>query len=222
MKNMLKKWCFMGIFLIFMNAAVTGCSGEKNDHPSESEKEEKLIEDTLQKSEEPLYPVLIDDIEILIGETTIQSLLDNGLRMDIFETTPSYEYYEHEIDPEEKLKANSSYSGFSIHLTDSVYAFVSIATDEEAVKMGDAVIASMNFSFADGDKADFARIAFNNIPLTELNREKAEEIFPDFTGNENILFSPFDMKEYRYFMEFDLQNDGLLTRLTLEKKYDTD
>ncbi len=85
----------MGIFLIFMNAAVTGCSGEKNDHPSESEKEEKLIEDTLQKSEEPLYPVLIDDIEILIGETTIQSLLDNGLRMDIFETTPSYEYYEH-------------------------------------------------------------------------------------------------------------------------------
>ena len=186
MKNMLKKWCFMVIFLIFMNAAVTGCSGEKNDHPSESEKEEKLIEDTLQKSEEPLYPVLIDDIEILIGETTIQSLLDNGLRMDIFETTPSYEYYEHEIDPEEKLKANSSYSGFSIHLT------------------------------------DFARIAFNNIPLTELNREKAEEIFPDFTGNENILFSPFDMKEYRYFMEFDLQNDGLLTGLTLEKKYDTD
>lgn len=30
------------------------------------------------------------------------------------------------------------------------------------------------------------------------------------------------MKEYRYFMEFDLQNDGLLTGLTLEKKYDTD
>lgn len=210
MKNLLKKCSITGLLLIFMTAAITGCVGEtKSDESSE-------------EAPEPVYPVSIDGTEILIGETTVQALLDKGFKMTVSEVTEDNEYYQYEIDPESELEANSYYTGGSIWITDSVFVHISIVTDEEAIRMGDAVIAYLDFSFAGGEEADLERIAFNGVPITELNIEKAKEMFPDFTGDDNMWFSPYTMKEYSYFMGFNSQHDGSLIRFSVEKKYDVD
>lgn len=210
MKNTMKKWCITGLLLTFLTMAITGCSGEaKNEESSED-------------APEPIYPVTIDGTDILIGETTVQALFDKGFKMTVSEMTPDNEYYEYEIDPESELEANSYYTGGSIWISDSVFVHVSLVTDEEAIRMGDAVIAYLDFSFAGAKQEDLERIAFNGVTITELNREKAGEMFPDFTGDDTMWFSPYTMKEYSYFMGFNSQGDGSLIRFSVEKKYDVD
>lgn len=210
MKNLIKKWGITGLVLIFLIAAATGCVGENKSGES------------VEEAEEPIYPVSIDGTEIRIGETTVQALLDKGLKVTVSELTPDNEYYEYEIDPETELEANSYYTGASIWLTDSVFVHISIVTDEEAIRMGDAVIAYLDFSFAGGEKTDLRKISFNGVPITELTREKAGEMFPDFSGDETMWFSPYTMKDYSYFMGFNSQGDGSLIRFSVEKKYDVD
>lgn len=61
---------------------------------------------------------------------------------------------------------------------------------------------------------------WRGIPLTELSREKAGEVFPDFTGDENMWFSPAFMSNYDYFMGFE--NGGRLTQFSVKKEYDVD
>lgn len=209
MKNIFKRSGILALLLFFITTAVTGCSGERKEEP-------------VEEVEEPVYPVTIDDVEIRIGETTVQSLLDKGFKMTVSELTPDNEYYEYEIDPELELEANSYYTGGSIWITDQIFVHISIVTDEKAIRMGDAVIAYLDFSLAGGDEADLERIAFNGVPITELNRDKAGEMFPDFTGDENMWFSPYTMKEYSYFLGFNSQTDYSLMRFSVEKEYDVD
>lgn len=173
-----------------------------------------------EKAEEVLYPVSIDGTEILVGETTVQALLDKGFKVTVSEMTADKQINEYEIDPEEMLEANSYYSGASIWLTDSSFAHVSLATDEENIRMGDAVIAYMEFSLSATDRTGLDKIAFNGVPVTELTREKAGEVFPDFTGDQNMLFSQPTMLEYQYFMGFGA--DGMLTQFSVKKDYDVD
>mgnify|MGYP006922122352 FL=1 len=209
MKNIFKRSGILALLLFFITTAVTGCSGERKEEP-------------VEEVEEPVYPVTIDNVEIRIGETTVQSLLDKGFKMTVSELTPDNEYYQYEIDPELELEANSYYTGGSIWITDQIFVHISIVTDEEAIRMGDAVIAYLDFSLAGGDEADLERIAFNGVPITELNRDKAGEMFPDFTGDENMWFSPYTMKEYSYFLGFNSQTDYSLMRFSVEKEYDVD
>ncbi len=207
MKTMGKKWSVLGLLLTVLVMMTAGCaSGEK---AAEEE-----------KPEEVLYPVSVDGTEILVGETTVQALLDKGLKVTVSEMTPDKQINQYEIDAEEMLEANSYYSGASIWLTDSSFAHVSLATGEEAVRMGDAVIAYMEFSLSATDKTGLDKIAFNGVPVTELTREKAGEVFPDFTGDQNMLFSQPTMLEYQYFMGFGA--DGMLTKFSVKKDYDVD
>ncbi|MCM1155270.1 MAG: hypothetical protein NC314_00225 [Roseburia sp.] len=210
MKNLLKKLTLTTLLLIFTTTAVTGCASESK------------TEETSEDVPEPVYPVSIDDVEILIGETTVQTLLDKGFKMTVSELTPDNEYYEYEIDPDTELEANSYYTGGSIWITDSIFVHISVVTDEEAIRMGDAVIAYLDFSLTGGEEADLERITFNGVPVTELNIEKAKEMFPDFTGDENMWFSTAALRDYEYFMGFNSQSDGALFNLSVEKKYDVD
>ena len=174
MKTMRKKRYIIGLILTALVLMTAGCaSGEKEE----------------EKAEEVLYPVSIDGTEIFVGETTVQALLDKGFKVTVSEMTADKQINEYEIDPEEMLEANSYYSGASIWLTDSSFAHVSLATDEENIRMGDAVIAYMEFSLSATDRTGLDKIAFNGVPVTELTREKAGEVFPDFTGDQNMLFS---------------------------------
>lgn len=208
MKGLLKRCSMVGAFLVLSAMLVTGCSnGGKG-----SEAEEVL--------EDPVYPVTLDGSEILIGETTVQTLLDKGLRITVSEMSENYEITHYEIDPEAELEANSYYSGGSVWITDKVFANISIVTDEENVKMGDAVIAYLEFSLSDEDATGLDKILFNGVSVAELSREKAGEMFPDFTGDENMWFSPASITDYKYFMAFN--SDGRMTKFSVEKKYDVD
>lgn len=205
MKTIRKKRYIIGLILTALVLMTAGCaSGEKEE----------------EKAEEVLYPVSIDGTEIFVGETTVQALLDKGFKVTVSEMTADKQINEYEIDPEEMLEANSYYSGASIWLTDSSFAHVSLATDEENIRMGDAVIAYMEFSLSATDRTGLDKIAFNGVPVTELTREKAGEVFPDFTGDQNMLFSQPTMLEYQYFMGFGA--DGMLTQFSVEKDYDVD
>lgn len=208
MKKVWKKWCIAGLAAAILMAA-TGC-GEKSDSEDSSQ-------DTVT---EVVYPVSIDGTEILIGETTVQALLDSGLRITVSEMSSDFQITQYEIDPELQLESRTYYSGSSVWLSDSSFAHISMVTGGIPVKMKDAVIAYMEFSPSSGDSENMSKILFNGIPITELTREKAGEIFPDFTGDEFMWFSPVSMREYKYFMSFDW--DGALTKFSVERKYDVD
>ena len=55
--------------------------------------------------------------------------------------------------------------------------------------------------------------------ITNFSRERAGEEFPDFTGDENMWFSSYKMREYKYFMSF---SEGKLHSFYAEKNYDVD
>lgn len=168
-----------------------------------------------------VYPVSINGSEIRVGETTVQTLLDAGFKITVSEMDANNQITEYEIDPNTDLDADSYYSGASIWVTDNVFAHVSMVT-EEATKMGSAVIARMEFSLTGGrDDPGLANILFNNVPVTELNREKAGELFPDFTGDDHMWFSPAEMRDYKYFLSFSSEDSSLAT-FSAEKEYDVD
>lgn len=204
-KETLKKWGIAAVVSVFFALAATGCGKS---------------EETAAEEEAVIYPLSIDGSEIRIGETTVQALLDKGFKMTVSEMSEDYEITQYEIDPEEVLEANSYYSGASIWLSDSSFAHISIVTDEENIRMGDAVIAYLELNPNSEDAAVLNKIQFNGIPLSELDREKAKEAFPDFDGDDNMWFSPYTMLEYKYFMAFDWE--GTLHQLSLERKYDVD
>lgn len=195
------------LFLTFLLAAfLTGCG---------SSAEEEAAEATPQQE---LYPVTIDGTEVRLGETTVQALLDKGLKLTVSEADENMNITEYEIDPEMELEPNSYYSGGSISLTDNMFAHISLVTDEKAVRMGDAVIAYMEFYFQSEDKSELEKIMFNGVPVTEISREKAGEMFPDFTGDDNmwLQYGP----DYDYTLSFD--SDKMLVKLSLSKNYDVD
>lgn len=168
---------------------------------------------------ETLYPVSINDKEILLGETTVQTLLDEGFRITVSERTPDNKITQYEIEPDTMLDAFSYYSGASIWITDSVYAHIAMVTDEHRVTLGEAVIARLEFSLTSADEATMQNITFNNIPLSELNRDRAGEEFPDFTATETAMFH-YGL-DYDYSLSFSAQ-DKRMTGLSLSKEYDVD
>ncbi len=202
-----KSWMFVSMVLAFA-MAMMGCA------------KSEAGEDAAKEAQAVIYPVSIDGSEIIIGETTVQTLLDKGLKVTVSEMTEDKQIIEYEVDPEEELEANSYYSGASVWLTEHSFAHISMATDEENVRMGDAVIARLEFSLVSEEKAELAKIVFNGVPLSEMTREKAGEVFPDFSGDNNMWFSPAEQLDYKYFMSFD--TEGTITSLSLEKKYDVD
>lgn len=199
----MKKLIRLGALVLVIMMAAVGC-GEK----------EKKEEAPAQE----LYPVTINGKEIRIGETKVQTLLDEGLRITTSEMTEDKQINEYEIDPEAELEPMTYYTGGSVWVTDSIYAHISIATDEEAVRMGDATIGRLEFSLISGEEDELKKITLNGVPVNEITREKAGEMFPDFTGDEHMWLQYGT--DYEYNMSFD--NDGNLTGFSLEKKYDVD
>ena len=209
----MKQWKRRGLACLLLSVlvlALAGC-GDAGDREEAASNEVESV----------LYPVTINGSEIRVGETTVQTLLDAGFKITVSEMDANKQITQYEIDPDTDLDANSYYSGASIWVTDNVFAHVSIVT-EEATKLGNGVIARMEFSLTGGqDDPALANILFNNVPVTELNREKAGEVFPDFTGDENMWFSPAEMREYEYFMSFTGE-DKALAKFSAEKEYDVD
>ena len=158
---------------------------------------------------EVLLPISINDKEIKVGETTLQTLLDEG-----FEVSWVDENYERiTIDP------STYYTGGSIKVSDDLSFMISLATDEE-VPLGQAVIARLEATLAtETDKSILEKIAFDGVPVTELTQEKAAEKYPDWTGNE-VMWLHYGL-EYKYDLNFDMST-GYLNKFAVERTYDVD
>ncbi len=167
-----------------------------------------------EKEEETLYPIALKGVEVRVGETTVQSLLDAGLEVSWVD-----ENYERVIvDPETVLEANSYYTGGSVDISDSIYANIAFATEEEA-PLGQAVIARMEFQMAGADDASvLGQIEFDGVPVPEWTRDLAGEKYPDWTGDENMWLH-YGL-EYQYDLNFDAE--GKMFQFRVEKKYDVD
>ncbi len=164
---------------------------------------------------EVLLPISINDKEIKVGETTLQTLLDEG-----FEVSWVDENYERiTIDPSTQLEANSYYTGGSIKVSEGLSFMISLATDEE-VPLAQAVIARLEATLAtETDKSILEKIAFDGVPVTELTQEKAAEKYPDWTGNE-VMWLHYGL-EYKYDLNFDMST-GYLNKFAVERTYDVD
>lgn len=164
---------------------------------------------------EVLLPISINDKEIKVGETTLQTLLDEG-----FEVSWVDENYERiTIDPSTQLEANSYYTGGSIKVSEGLSFMISLATDEE-VPLGQAVIARLEATLAtETDKSILEKIAFDGVPVTELTQEKAAEKYPNWTGNE-VMWLHYGL-EYKYDLNFDMST-GYLNKFAVERTYDVD
>lgn len=197
---------FITMLALLLSAVLmTGCGEES----SNKEKEPPL----------PLYPVSINGTEIRMGETTVQTLLDQGLSVTVSEMDSSHQITKYEVDPESILEPNSFYTGATITITPSNFAHIAMATDEKAIRMGDATIAWLEF-YLGGEAEDRAVIALNGVPVNEIDQEKAMEMFPEFSSYTNYMSSKYD-PIYSYTLHFS-QQDGLLSKFTVERHYDVD
>ncbi len=169
-----------------------------------------------EKTEEVLLPISINGKEIKVGETTVQTLLDEGLEVSWVD-----ENYERiTVDPATELEANSYYTGGSIKVTDNMSFSISLVTDEEAVSLGEAVIARLELQMAaEEDKSVLETISFDGVPVTELTQKKAVEKYPDWTGNE-VMWLCYGL-EYKYDLNFD-SSTGNLSAFTVARVYDVD
>ena len=169
-----------------------------------------------EKTEEVLLPISINGKEIKVGETTVQTLLDEGLEVSWVD-----ENYERiTVDPATELEANSYYTGGSIKVTDNMSFSISLVTDEEAVSLGEAVTARLELRMAaENDKSVLETISFDGVPVTELTLENAMEKYSDWTGNE-VMWLHYGL-DYKYDLLFDIST-GILNGFNIERTYDVD
>lgn len=169
-----------------------------------------------QKSGEVLLPISVNGKEIRVGETTMQTLLDEGFDVSWVDEN----YNRITVDPSRQLEADSYYTGGSIKVTDNMSFMISLATDGEEVPLGQAVIARLELHMeAENDESVKETISFDGVPVTELTREKAGEKYPDWTGNE-FMWLNYGL-EYKYDLNFDMTT-GKLNSFTVERIYDVD
>lgn len=172
--------------------------------------------DDSQAAEETLLPVSVNGSEIRVGETTLQTLLDEGLDVSWVDEN----YNRITIDPTTILEANSYYTGGSIRVTDNMFFRISLATEDEEIPLGEAVIARLELQTAtETDQSVLETISFDGVPITELNREKAEEMYPDWTGAETMWLH-YGLT-YKYDLNFDIST-GALSAFSVERTYDVD
>ena len=165
---------------------------------------------------EVLLPISVNGKEIRVGETTVQTLLDEGLDVSWVDEN----YNRITVDPATKLDANSYYTGGSIKVSDNMSFTISLVTEDEAIPLGQAVIARLEAHMAaENDQSVLEKISFDGMPVTEWTQEKAMEKYPDWTGNE-VMWLHYGL-EYKYDLNFDMST-GYLNGFTVERTYDVD
>ncbi|WP_066714720.1 hypothetical protein [Clostridium sp. Marseille-P299] len=202
----MKRILTLGAAFMMAAALMVGCSSSNKG----TEETNKVADQT--------YPLTINDKEIIVGETTIGTLIEDGFKITVTEKTEDGQYETIEISPEMEMEANSYYSGGNLRLGDVIYANISLVTDEESVQMKDAVIGRLELSLT-GANIDTSSISLAGVPVAELTREKADEVFQGFTGDDYVKIQYGD--EYKTLLDFD-QESGLIEGINLEKIYDVD
>lgn len=188
--------------VLLMILLLAGCSSKKAEAEPETDPADKV------------YPITIGETDIVIGETSVGTLLDAGFVITVSDMDSQKNVTVYEIDPEQELEENSYYTGGTLRKDDVIYGNISIIT-VEACPMGQAVIARLEMNGYDFDKSS---VKFAGVPLNELTNEKVQEVAEGLTGDEYMQFHKGD--EYEVFFGFDAE--GNLTKVSMEKEYDVD
>lgn len=194
------KLCHKGVLLLMTALLLAGCSSKEKE--PETDPADKV------------YPVTIQGTEIIVGETNVSSLLDAGFNITVSEMDDQKNITVFEIDPTQELEANSYYSGGTLRQGDTIYGKISLVT-EEAVPMGQAVIARLEMDGYDYDKST---VTLAGVPLDQMTGEKAKEVIADLGGDEYMMFHSGD--QYETFLSFDME--GAFQKFSIEKEYDVD
>lgn len=202
----MKKGLKLCLVLMFGAVLITGCSGQKEPEPDE-----------VPEAADQAYPIVIDGKEIIVGETNVSKLLAEGFQITVSEMDNDKNVTVYEIDPNAMLDGNSYYSGGTLRKGDTGYASISMVTGESSAPMGEAVISRLEFTAVTA-KYDISTISLAGVPLDELTREKAGEVFPNFTGDDYMWL--YYGKSYHTFTSFDME--GKLSKFSVERKYDVD
>ena len=207
-RSFLQRWMIVVLALALLLLAAGCATADKKDDSSDP-----------APAEEPLYPVTLNGVTVLVGETKVQALLDAGMEITWSEMTEDNQINEFVVDPSLQLDPDTYYTGASVWLNEHVFAHIAFVTEERSVRLGEAIIARLeiHFSYDEAANAD-ANVSFNGVPATELTREKAGEMFPDFTGDDNMWFSS-GLREYDYGIYYA---NGTISSLSVEREYDVD
>lgn len=200
-----------GLAAFMVLAILTGCSDNKTLGEQTALTETENTEEQVGFSQICL-PVTIDGHDILVGETTIQELLDDGFQLMVSEWKDGG-VVQYEIDPAAELKAGSENKEISFWITDDAFARLSIAAKTNDMLVGEAPIT--RFALHLSHKADTLpeNIMIDGVPVTELSRQKAWEMFPDFNQEDlsvtkrdsdlicSLMFSPRTLALYQFSLQ---------------------
>lgn len=204
----LKKMLLTGAMCFMVAFLATGCSGDNKT----ADKEEENIDLS--------YPISIAGHDILVRETKIGELIEEGFAINVFEKNEQGGIDRYEIDMDTKAEPDTYYSGGTITKDGVIYASIALVTDKDVDTMKDSVIARLEVSLGTND-FDPADVSFAGIPLSELTFDKANEelkgIKP-YGELKNYMAGSND--DYDITLSFD--NNGLINNCSVDGVYDVD
>lgn len=204
----MRKIIIKGTVLVLMLLSLTGCSEQRR-----KSKDSFLPLDTSEFTlgEHPI-PVTIGNVEVFVGETTLQTLLDADLPIVASEWNGS-DVIEYEVDPQETLPAHTSFTDLSFWVTDSTFVRLSVEAGNEDIRMEDAIISRLELHLSHRVDTLPDTILLNNVPVPEITRSKAGRMFPYFEQanlsislqganyNCHLLFSPKTFVIYQFSLQ---------------------
>lgn len=179
----MKRTLIKGFVISLSAILLAGCSPENKEEPQPEEPSnprEFLLQDHS-------IPVSIDDTEILVGKTTLQTLLDQELPVRIAELTERGSLRDREVDPEETLEANTSFDNAFFWISEGAYIHLSLEAGDEALPIKDARITRLELHLSHKTEKLPANVRINGIPVTEISFDQAGEQFPDFREHDLTL-----------------------------------
>lgn len=194
-----------GIALLIMMAVLSGCSRDNEPAASAAQTEEPALPALSQLE----LPVTIQGHEIIVGETTIQELLGDGFQLMVSEWNGD-DIVQHELNPDTELADGTSNTEISFWITDASFARVSVIAKNGTVRTGDAPITRLELHLSHNEELLPEDILVDGVPVPEISRTKAGEMFPDFEQGDlsvtqrgedykcHLLFSPRTLKLYQF------------------------
>lgn len=212
----MKNTLIRGIVLILSMAFLAGCSGKEEEAPPEE----------LLTLAEHSVPVTIEDQEIVVGRTTLQTLLDTHLPVVVSEWDGVH-VTERKIDPNEILAAGDSLTEISFWITDYAFVRISVEAGDADIRVGDAVISrlALHLSHQPGTLPD--NVFIDGVAVTDMTRAKAGEMFPDFDQADlsviqqgedykcTLMFSPRTFALYQFSLVKGEKEEPILSPSTI-------
>ncbi len=116
------------------------------------------------------YSVKFDDTEIIVGKTTVSTLLDNGF---VLMETGKAKTGNEPLDGEQLLEKNSYYSGIDVEKDGVEYGVINIVTEKKDVTLSDAIIATVRVVPDLGHAAD--HVSLDGVVLSDLTLDAFQE-----------------------------------------------